>query len=847
MTRKLFSFLLAVTMATLLFNTVAFAASIEGSSKEEKKIACEICGHEHNGECGYIAPIEGVPCSHTHDEECGFVEEVEETLCNHEHNETCGYAEAVEGAPCQHQCEPNVMNSLSVPPANNSVTSWAELATAIEGASTNTEISISGTVSRAYNEDAITLPVGITITLNGAPDAKIFYNSKTIAKDGFIIQSGATLKIAGNITVEATEYNSNGGILNKANVFNVAQGGSLIIDGDLVAHTSASALNGQYGTKSFIDSSGNVEITANGSVSGWTVYTDRDNQNAALLIHGEQASLTLNGGRVFGNYNGGPNLTVGSAVQVRYGATFTMNSGKISKNGESGPQEKGAGVYVEGASSTFTMNGGEIVENSGNTGAGVAVENGAVFTMKAGSVSNNVFCHGNHGGGAVYVNNAVFHMTATAVIQNNKPATGINQKSGAGVYVTGANSVFTMDGGEISGNIAEGDNNYGGGGVCVENGTADLKNGKISGNKAGTTLNCVGGGIKFSYGTAILENMIITNNEVSPSAGTVTGNSGSGGGIGIHRGTTLTMKNCTISNNKAGTMGGGIYAQRSATINMENCTVSENNSINGGGILIATANGTFEDVTINKNVCSSLGGGIAISNATGSEPVTFKDCTITENNAAGDGSCGGGICLLSGTVTLKGTTNVSGNEAPIGKAAIVNTDTTFNLKDQAAIASDNDVALENQAFITVANSYTGASSFAQIPISSVNEAVENGATPGTPLVFYSDAAGGAVEAQKAAEGYYFIPSEFMPATLKIGQSKIEGAEDYLTYVTNDARYARYVTITFNGNGGTWTDESIQKTMQIPSGTKAPNVASPGNGEQVFKGWNTQRGWQRHRI
>ena len=937
MKRKILSLLLAVVMATSMFNTAVFAASAAEAPKEEIVADCEICGHIHDQECGFAEAVPGQPCSHVHDESCGFVEGSEgvscnhkhtedcyqmitncihnhtdecypvvdlgdtpvETTpddaaedltvgasspdqepeptecthmcseengcvtkqlqcphehnteecgyvaptegvpCNHEHSAKCGYVAAVSGTPCRHVCLPKAMKPLSAPFANNSVTvtTWADLETAIENAVVDTEISISGTVSRAYANDEITLPTDITITLNGTPDAKIFYSYKTIAKDGFIIPNGATLKITGSLTVEATDYNTakEGGLLNKANVFKVTEDGSLIIDGDLAAHTSTAYWNGNYGTKSFVDSSGSVEITENGSVSGWTVYDAQTNQNAALLIHGAGASLTLNGGRIFGNYNMGPNRTVGSAVHVREGAAFTMNSGKISENGLNGPQEKGAGVYVHGTDSTFTMNGGEIVENRGNIGAGVAVESGAVFTMKDGSISNNVFCHSNHGGGAVYVSNATFHMTAPAVIQNNKPEAGIDQKSGAGVYVTGTNSVFTMDGGEISGNVGEGDNNYGGGGVFVENGTTDLKNGVISGNKVGTTKNCVGGGIKFSYGTATLENMTITNNEVSPSANPNTGDNGIGGGIGILRNTTLTMIDCTISNNKAGTMGGGIFAQKNATITMENCTVSENSSINGGGILIAAAKGFFKNVTISKNECSSLGGGVAIDNNTGSESVTFKDCTITENNAAGDGACGGGICLLGGTATLEGTTKVSGNEAPIGKAAIVNTGATFNLKDQAAIAGDNDVALEDEAFITVANSYTGASPLAQIPISSANEDVESGATPGTPLVFYSEAAGGAEEAQKAAEGYYFIPSEFMPKTLQIGQSKIETTKDYLTYVANDAGY---VTVTFDGNGGTWTDESSQKTMQIPNGAKVPDIAKPDNGERVFKGWNT---------
>ena len=120
-----------------------------------------------------------------------------------------------------------------------------------------------------------------------------------------------------------TNGGNDAGILSLANVFKIQSGGSFVIDGALSAHTSSSMRNGNYGKKSFIDSEGGVSIISSGSVSGWTVYGS--GLSAALLIHGTAGSLTLDGGTVSGCTEHTANLSNGSAIQIREGASFTMN------------------------------------------------------------------------------------------------------------------------------------------------------------------------------------------------------------------------------------------------------------------------------------------------------------------------------------------------------------------------------------------------------------------------------------------------------------------------------------------------------------------------------------------
>lgn len=165
----------------------------------------------------------------------------------------------------------------------------------------------------------------------------------------------------------------------------------------------------------------------------------------------------------------------------------------------------------------------------------------------------------------------------------------------------------------------------------------------------------------------------------------ISDNAGMGGGVANDHG-TLTMSNCTISNNYTGDRGGGILNDE-GTLNLNHCFVTGNQSYAGAGIYniggssILTVMGsiitgnfnngggegggifnwdgmvTLVDSTVSKNFADLLfdpnGGGVMNGGA-----MEIVDSTII-GNAAGD--TGGGI-LNSGTLTLMNST-VSGNHA----------------------------------------------------------------------------------------------------------------------------------------------------------------------------------------
>ena len=99
----------------------------------------------------------------------------------------------------------------------------------------------------------------------------------------------------------------------------------------------------------------------------------------------------------------------------------------------------------------------------------------------------------------------------------------------------------------------------------------------------------------------------------------------------------MNLTSCTLSRNTAARLGGGIETA-SGTLNLSGCTLSGNSAaFRGGGI-------------------DALGGVYGCT-------LNLSGCTLTGNSAA----TGGGIYDDSGTtVTVKDSSSITGNTAPVG-------------------------------------------------------------------------------------------------------------------------------------------------------------------------------------
>lgn len=125
------------------------------------------------------------------------------------------------------------------------------------------------------------------------------------------------------------------------------------------------------------------------------------------------------------------------------------------------------------------------------------------------------------------------------------------------------------------------------------------------------------------------------------------------GGVQVQNNSTFNMYGGTIrncSNSSTGGTGGGISCS-GGTVNITGGSLCENKATHGGAISIYKGSLNITGGSICKNTASH-GGGISLH---GSQNVSIRNCTITDNNAV----VGGGIMVtFDSSADLSGTGNV---------------------------------------------------------------------------------------------------------------------------------------------------------------------------------------------
>ena len=421
-----------------------------------------------------------------------------------------------------------------------------------------------------------------------------------------------------------------------------------------------------------------------------------------------------------------------SIIKAANGGTIVLNSGAILQNNKAA--QFGSGILANNRVN-ITMEDGAIIRNNTNRnyelGGGILIGNSSTFTMNGGEISGNTA----NGGGGVAIIGSTMVMNNGTISNNSTYRTSGQGSYGAGVYVadyansSGGDTLFTatpasfeMNGGKITENKAL---DYGGGVVTFpqysKKITININNGEISGNK-------------------------------------VTG--GSGGAVAAFFGVTeLNIKDGTLTGNSARSYGGGVFLYDATNVTISGGTISENKASQGGGVYLwPTSAAKQTDGSIENNVAN-----------------------------AGGGVCGGTYTMTGGVI--KDNNNSLTEEARLStRGDGVYVGTAFNLGDDAEISTNNDVYLvkgssipKEGRYINVISQYTGASTAKPIQIHSEDRTVEN-TEIGTQLVRYTTDAGGETAAATADANGIFVPSWKMPEGLAIGQSKVAGKTDWMTYV-----------------------------------------------------------------
>jgi predicted outer membrane repeat protein len=391
-----------------------------------------------------------------------------------------------------------------------------------------------------------------------------------------------------------------------------------------------------------------VDGTIGGSPSGTGTKQDPYNTVGAGLL---ALSSTRNVVYIRGGVTLNTNITLTSAVtgaMIKRSSTFdgylfTINGGE--------PVDVG-NIIVDGNKSSF-----QGLPNPTVTDSLFRVNQGGLLRISgSGALLQNNYANY---GGAIYIREGTADMTAGVIAGNES---GIN---GGGVVVY-ENGLFSMSGGSITDNTANGGGD--GGGVAAYNdGRAVISGGVISGNHASS-----GGGVMSGSGgdVTISGSAAISDNTAGTGAGVATSSNGStirarllisGGVVG---GATAADANVSSST------GGGVYVNYGSDVSMTGGYIQGNTSgANGGGLALSgTVNYpiTFSHTGgyITGNTSTTMGGGIYTSDFA---TYTLDGGTITNNTAATNG---GGIYAggLSGSYVDIRSGVITGNNASSGDA-----------------------------------------------------------------------------------------------------------------------------------------------------------------------------------
>ena len=195
---------------------------------------------------------------------------------------------------------------------------------------------------------------------------------------------------------------------------------------------------------------------------------------------------------------------------------------------------------------------------------------------------------------------------------------------GCGAYVNGG--TFHLYGGTFSRNIGHIiGKNTNGGGVYVEN-----------------------SGTFYMYGGSITDNIAGSTNDYTD-----------GGGVYLN-GSTFHMSGGSIIGNSSGSCGGGVYVDTYSTFTLSGSASITGNWTNGsGGGVYVRSYSKFEmhdNASITGNSAKSQGGGVHVGWI---GQFSMYGGSITGNNVKNNS--GGGVNLASGTVTVSGSANITGN------------------------------------------------------------------------------------------------------------------------------------------------------------------------------------------
>ena len=423
--------------------------------------------------------------------------------------------------------------------AGNSVFLWVKDGLKVYAYNSNlTEYALDGNVT-LYVKDGVI----VKATTDSLQDLIDKSEGKTeLVISGVIHSTGDSIRIGKDkditlvtngeaASIEADDNSNN-------SLFVIENGGKLTIaDDNLTIKGAANAKPGNY-TATVFQVKGTLDLDKGTIIGGGDPLSQSSITGAIVLNEG--AKFNMRGGKITGTTLGGFH---NAPVVVNANSVFNMSGGQITGNYNYGSGAAAGAVLV--------CNWNTVREGANSLSPWSAEDPYAIMNLTGGEISHNTTEY-SRGGAVIVIGNAALYMNGGKITDNTS-----RSGYGGGITVMGnspsmrdtydAHCIFTMDGGEISGNSAR----YGGG-IYVNSNYATLNAGLIANNTASET----GGGI------------YVETPDVNP--------------------TSAQLNNAVIHGNHATVMGGGMYF----------CpTGSSEQYVNGGpAIFDNTADGAADDL-----------------------------------------------------------------------------------------------------------------------------------------------------------------------------------------------------------------------------------------------------------
>lgn len=612
---------------------------------------------------------------------------------------------------------------------------------------------------------------------------------------------------------------------------------SLIFTGMLgsVLPRAAAASEEYVDVYAFTDITAALNYAASGDTINFYIKNDIAFASAAQIT---KTGLTIN----LINDSGEQEVTLSISGGGSFRHFLSNNIAEVTLNVGAGivldGDETGGGIEISGSGCSLALSGCTITNCvSGGNGGGVSAANGSVVIKDDTLISN---CKAGSGGG-------VFGSDCEIIIDGGI-ITGNTANMGGGILGM-AGSTITLNGGEVQNNTA-----IEGGGIYAYNTGLYINDGcEISGNKA-TAASGKGGGVLLMENVSGATKLIMNGGTIRDN---MTYNYG-GGIMAESNITELTINGGLITGNKATSggseQGGGIYVDGGNTLIINGGTISDNEAYSGGGIFV---NGSTLTVTggveISNNIASDKGGGIC---GYGTCSATIQDGSIIKNNEA---LSGGGIANFTSVIITDSV--ISGNKATVSEEDIEELEQLWSGWYLPQTPANFGITLPNDTWLDyVILNYGGGGGIyskgtVEITNSQIIDNISNFDGGGIYTADYGSydaltsndyqkltiSASTVFSGNTASRAY--VPPEIATSytNIKYGSTSIVSGGEYVHPINNyDINYrgnVRYVTVTYNANGGTGDNykDAVEDGGYTVLGNDTTGFAKT---DYTFKCWST---------